>query len=79
MEELRLSHAWPPLARFCAAAAFFVGVSVMMIGCGGGGGSPSVGDPDTLDDTPPAIAFVQANDIETLPDRCGSGQRCLHI
>ena len=38
MEELRLSHAWPPLARFCAAAAFFVGVSVMMIGCGGGGG-----------------------------------------
>ena len=40
MEELRLSHAWPPLARFCAAAAFFVGVSVM-VGCGGGGGSPS--------------------------------------
>ena len=41
MEELRLSHAWPPLARFCAAAAFFVGVSVMMIGCGGGGGGGS--------------------------------------
>ena len=40
MEELRLSHAWPPLARFCAAAAFFVGVSVMMIGCGGGGSPP---------------------------------------
>ena len=65
MEELRLSHAWPPLARFCAAAAFFVGVSVM-VGCGGGG-SPSVGDLDTLDDTPPPLAFGEANDIETLP------------
>ena len=60
MEELRLSHAWPPLARFCAAAAFFVGVSVM-VGCGGGGSAPQV------DDTPPPIAFGQVNDIETLP------------
>ena len=50
MEELRLSHAWPPLARFCAAAAFFVGVSVMMIGCGGGGGSPIVSVQDDGDD-----------------------------
>ena len=48
MEELRLSHAWPPLARFCAAAAFFVGVSVMMIGCGGG--SPIVSVQDDGDD-----------------------------
>ena len=66
MEELRLSHAWPPLARFCAAAAFFVGVSVMMIGCGGGG-SPSVGDAprDNVDNTPP-IAFGQVNEIEVL-------------
>ena len=67
MEELRLSHAWPPLARFCAAAAFFVGVSVMMIGCGGGG-SPSVDDPAPRDNVaPPPIAFVQADDIATLP------------
>ena len=82
MEELRLSHAWPPLARFCAAAAFFVGVSVMMVGCGGGG-SPSVsGDPAprnnvddirvnvirvNVDDPPPPIAFGQVNDIEILP------------
>ena len=66
MEELRLSHAWPPLARFCAAAAFFVGVSVM-VGCGGGGGSPSVDAPrDNVDNTPPPIAF-EADDIATLP------------
>ena len=68
MEELRLSHAWPPLARFCAAAAFFVGVSVM-VGCGGGGSAPQVDDtPRNVDDTPPPIAFVQqADDIATLP------------
>ena len=46
MEELRLSHAWPPLARFCAAAAFFVGVSVMMIGCGGGSPPVDSGNPE---------------------------------
>ena len=71
MEELRLSHAWPPLARFCAAAAFFVGVSVMMIGCGGGGGSPSVTTPqnnggDSGDPNPP-VAVGQADDIVRLP------------
>ena len=74
MEELRLSHAWPPLARFCAAAAFFVGVSVM-VGCGGGGSAPQVDDTprnvdDTprvsVDDTPPPIAFGQADDIVHL-------------
>ena len=64
MEELRLSHAWPPLARFCAAAAFFVGVSVMMIGCGGGGGDPA--PQVNVDNTPPPIAF-EADDIATLP------------
>ena len=71
MEELRLSHAWPPLARFCAAAAFFVGVSVMMIGCGGGGSSPSVTTPqDNGDDNGepnPPVAVGQADDIVRLP------------
>ena len=71
MEELRLSHAWPPLARFCAAAAFFVGVSVMMIGCGGGGGSPGVTTPqDNGDDSGepnPPVAVGQADDIVRLP------------
>ena len=59
MEELRLSHAWPPLARFCAAAAFFVGVSVMMIGCGGGGSPP-------VDSSNP-IAVGQADGVAYLP------------
>ena len=73
MEELRLSHAWPPLARFCAAAAFFVGVSVM-VGCGGGGGSPSVDTDDEpivsalpKDKSEPAVFVGQANDIAVLP------------
>ena len=79
MEELRLSHAWPPLARFCAAAAFFVGVSVMMIGCGGGGGSPIVsvqgddgdngdqGDGGDSGEPNPPVAVGQADDIVRLP------------
>ena len=70
MEELRLSHAWPPLARFCAAAAFFVGVSVM-VGCGGGGGSPSVTTPqdngDDNGDPNPPVVVGQADDIVRLP------------
>ena len=68
MEELRLSHAWPPLARFCAAAAFFVGVSVM-VGCGGGGGSPSVSAPPV--DNP--IAVGQADGVAYLPIGLESG------
>ena len=64
MEELRLSHAWPPLARFCAAAAFFVGVSVM-VGCGGGGGSPSVSAPPV--DNSNSIAVGQADGVAYLP------------
>ena len=63
MEELRLSHAWPPLARFCAAAAFFVGVSVM-VSCGGG--SSSVSAPPE-DNSNPVVAIGQANDIADLP------------
>ena len=66
MEELRLSHAWPPLARFCAAAAFFVGVSVM-VGCGGGGGSPSVTPPQDSGDPNPPVVVGQADDIVRLP------------
>ena len=69
MEELRLSHAWPPLARFCAAAAFFVGVSVM-VGCGGGGGSPSVSAPP-VDKQP--IAVGQADGVAYLPIGLESG------
>ena len=65
MEELRLSHAWPPLARFCAAAAFFVGVSVMMIGCGGGGSPP-------VDSSNP-IAVGQADGVAYLPIGLESG------
>ena len=68
MEELRLSHAWPPLARFCAAAAFFVGVSVMMIGCGGGGSSPSV-SVTTPKNTP--FPSEQANDIAVIDVEAG--------
>ena len=72
MEELRLSHAWPPLARFCAAAAFFVGVSVM-VGCGGGGGSPSP-QVNVVDDPPPLIAFGQVSEIEALPIEEANGE-----
>ena len=70
MEELRLSHAWPPLARFCAAAAFFVGVSVMMVGCGGGG-SPPVPPADNVDN--PLIAVGQADGVAYLPIGLESG------
>ena len=80
MEELRLSHAWPPLARFCAAAAFFVGVSVM-VGCGGGSSSVSVPPPvdtgEPIVSVPPPvdnpIAVGQADGVAYLPIGLESG------
>ena len=66
MEELRLSHAWPPLARFCAAAAFFVGVSVMMIGCGGGGSGDGGGGSPPVDSNNPEPRVTSTGGKVTL-------------